>query len=194
MIEKKNVIKYFDEWAGEWDENQIIYPEVIETILNNANMSAGQKVLDVACGTGVMIPYYLSRKAASVTGIDISPEMLKIAKDKYLDDTVRFFCMDAELDVPQGMYDIIVIYNAFPHFPNPEQLIKNLTTVLAPGGTITVAHGMSQAKINEHHSGSARFVSEGLMDAEALAALFSKYLNVTKIVSDEKMYQVLGVK
>ena len=57
---------------------------------------------------------------------------------------------------------------------------------------LTVAHGMSREKIDAHHHGKAQSVSNGLMAAEELSKLFGKYLEVTAVISDERMYQVVG--
>ena len=84
--------------------------------------------------------------------------------------------------------------NAFPHFPDPRKLISNLSAQLKPEGILTVAHGMSREKIDAHHHGSAMKVSNGLMKAEDLAEIFSDNLTVTKIISDDRMYQVAGKK
>ena len=78
-MEKKDVIAFFDRCAPTWDAEMIKSDIKIGKILDNAEVGAGLDILDVACGTGVMFDYYLQRGAASVTGIDISPEMAKIA-------------------------------------------------------------------------------------------------------------------
>jgi demethylmenaquinone methyltransferase/2-methoxy-6-polyprenyl-1,4-benzoquinol methylase len=87
-----------------------------------------------------------------------------------------------------------VVYNAFPHFPDPERLIRTLSGLLKPDGTLTVAHGMSREKIDAHHHGTASHVSNGLISAADLAAIFGKHLTVTTVISDERMYQVVGIK
>lgn len=192
MIKKTDVIDFFDRCAPSWDAEMVRSDEKINTILDNAGVHSGSRVLDVACGTGVLMPDYLSRGAASVTGIDISPEMIKIAKQKFTQDNIRFVCGDVETaDVGSG-FDAIVIYNAFPHFPDQERLIAHLATLLAPDGILTVAHGASRETIDAHHHGFASKVSVGLMPAEELAAMFAKYLEVTTVISNEKMYQVVG--
>jgi len=192
MILKTDVIRFFDQYAATWDAEMIRSDEKIRTILDNAGVSAGSKVLDVACGTGVLFPDYLERKVESVTAIDISPEMAKIAAEKFPEATVRVICGDVETtDVGDG-FSAIMVYNAFPHFPDPEGLIRHLAGLLAPGGILSVAHGMSRAAIDSHHSGAAHSVSLGLMESAKLAELFGKYLSVTKIVDDDRMYQVVG--
>ena len=193
MIEKKNVIEFFDRCAPSWDAELIRSDEIINIILDNAGITAGKKVLDVACGTGVLIGDYLKRDVGSVTGIDISPEMIKRAKEKFTDSRVEFFCCDAE-EFEGGKYDAVMIYNAFPHFPAPEKLLSHLAQLLAEGGTLTVAHGMSREKIDGHHHGAAKYVSVGLMEADSLAELMGKYLTVIEKISDDRMYQVVGRK
>lgn len=191
MIDKADVIEFFDRRAPSWDAELIRSDREINIILDNAGVREGSRVLDVACGTGVLIPDYI-RRGADVTGIDISPEMIKLAERKYAGTGVRFICGDIETaDVGQG-FDAIVVYNAFPHFPDPERLIFRLSGLLAEGGVLTVAHGMSREKIDAHHHGSASKVSMGLMPAEQLAGIFGRYLDVTAVISDEDMYQVAG--
>ena len=194
MIETKEVIEFFDRLAPGWDAEMIRSDEIIKTILDNAGIAEDKDILDVACGTGVLIPDYLKRDVLSVTGIDISPKMVEIAKGKFQQDRVTILCGDVETASFYRRFDCIVVYNAFPHFPDPEHLIQTLSALLKFGGTLTVAHGMSREKIDAHHHGTASHVSNGLMPADKLAAIFEKYLTVTSVISDDRMYQVVGEK
>lgn len=192
MIKKSDVIEFFDKCAANWDEGMIRDDKVINNILDNAKVAQKCRVLDVACGTGVLIPDYISRNVEMVTAIDISPEMIKIAKSKFHQSNVRFICGDVMVSDIGKDYDSIIIYNAFPHFSQPEKLIEVLSGKLKPGGRLTVAHGMSREKIDAHHKGEASKVSNGLMEAEKLADIFDRYINVVKIISNDNMYQVVG--
>ncbi len=191
-MNKQDVISFFDRLAPLWDADMIRHEEVIATILDNAGIHEGVDVLDVACGTGVLFPDYLSRGVKSVTAIDIAPEMVRIAREKYPQVTV--LCGDVTEYEFEKQFDRIVVYNAFPHFPQPEKLIERLAGLLKPDGILTIAHGMSRAQIDHHHEGGASKVSVGLMHEDDLAALFSKHLTVTVKISDEQMYQVSGKK
>ncbi len=187
-MNKQDVIDFFDRLAPQWDADMVRSDEIIGAILTGAGVSKGKRVLDVACGTGVLFPDYLAREVKSLTAIDISPEMVKIARAKC--PQARVLCGDVETAQLPGPFDCIVVYNAFPHFPDPENLIRVLSGHLAPGGTLTVAHGMSRAAIDHHHEGGAAKVSLGLMHEDKLAAIMEKYLSVTCKISNEKMYQV----
>lgn len=194
-MNKEDVIAFFDRCAPTWDAEMVKSDPIINTILDNAEVGPGQAVLDVACGTGVMFPYYLDRGVASVTGIDISPEMSKIAAGKFSGDPrVRVLCADVEEAVFDRKFDRIVVYNAFPHFPDPRRLIATLAGLLKEGGRLTIAHGMSREAIDDHHSGSASKVSNGLMSAEDLTRLFAPHFQVEVMIESPRMYQVSGIK
>ncbi len=189
-MNKQDIISFFDQRASQWDAEMIRSDSIIHTILEHAGVRTGVSVLDVACGTGVLFPDYLSRDVESVTAIDISPEMVRIARRKF--PQVQVLCGDVETTSFDRAFDCIMLYNAFPHFPDPENLIKVLSGLLKPGGTLTVAHGMSRVAIDHHHEGRASKVSVGLMHEDDLADIFAKYLTVTAKISDERMYQVTG--
>ena len=194
-MEKKDIIEFFDRCAPTWDAGMIKSDVIIGRILDNAEVGAGMDVLDVACGTGVMFDYYLQRDVASVTGIDIAPEMAKIAAGKYASQPkVQVICGDVEEYAFDRKFDRIVVYNAFPHFPYPKRLIKILAGLLKENGRLTVAHGMSRAAIDGHHSGAASKVSNGLMSAENLKRIFDAHFTVEVVISNDHMYQVSGVK
>ena len=191
-MNKQDVIAFFDRLAPGWDDDMIRHEDIIQQILDHAGITAGKDVLDVACGTGVLFPDYLKRQVASLTAIDISPEMARIAGNKFPEVTV--LCGDVETEAFDRKFDCIVVYNAFPHFPDPGKLIAVLSGLLKPGGTLTVAHGMSRAAIDRHHKGAASTVSMGLIHEDALAEIFSRHLTVTTKISDDRMYQVTGMK
>lgn len=189
-MDKKDIITFFDRLAPQWDAEMIRSDTIIATILDNAGVRAGADVLDVACGTGVLFPDYLARNVASVTAVDISPEMVKIAQEKF--PQVQVLCGDIEAMTLNRKFDCIMVYNAFPHFPDPKNLIRTLSGMLKPGGTLTIAHGMSRAQIDARHQGSASKVSVGLMHEDDLAAIMGRYLHVSVKLSDHRMYQVTG--
>lgn len=191
---KEKVTRFFDRCAPFWDEHTVKDERIINTILDNAGVTVGKRVLDVATGTGVLIEDYLNRGVASVTAVDISPEMIRIAKSKFNDNRVEFISADVFDIIAPESYDCIVVYNAFPHFFDPVSLLRHLTGMLAPGGTLTVAHGMSREALTKHHSGSAREISIELLHENELAGILAEKLRVTVKISNSEMYQVAAVK
>lgn len=190
-MEKKDIITFFDQCASWWDADMIRNEDIIATILDNGGITEGLHILDVACGTGVLFPDYLKRGAASVTGIDIAPEMAKIAQRKFPD--VQVICGDVETTRFDRTFDAIMVYNAFPHFPDPAHLIEVLAGLVRPGGRLSVAHGMSRAALIKHHE-RASAVSIDLLEEDKLAALFAPWFDVDVIISNDQMYQVSGIR
>ena len=193
-MNKQSVIEFFDRLAAEWDANMIRDDRIIGAILDYAGVQESVSVLDVACGTGVLVPDYLARQASSVTGVDISSAMINIARAKFSDPRVSFVHGDVEEISFQTAFDCCVVYNAFPHFPDPARLAKTLACHLKNGGRLTIAHGMSREQINKHHSNQASAVSIGLMGEKELSEIMGLYLNVDTILSNHEMYAVSGFK
>lgn len=190
-MKKTDVIDFFDKCAPWWDEDMIRNEDIISTILTLGGIREGIDVLDVACGTGVLFPDYLQRKVNSVTAIDISPEMAKRAHKKF--PQVKVICGDVE-NVDFGkQFDAVMVYNAFPHFPDPGALIERLATLVKPGGRLTVAHGMSRAALTRHHERAGN-VSIDLLHESELAALFAPWFDVDVTISTDQMYEVSGVR
>ncbi len=190
-MEKQDIISFFDSSAGSWDEELIRNDKVIEKILDNCGIDKDVCVLDVACGTGVLFPDYIKREAV-VTGIDISPEMVKIAKEKF--PNVNVICGDVEETDFNEKFDAVMVYNAFPHFPDPERLVEKLSKLLRKGGRLSVAHGMSREDLLKLHNERASKVSLPLPDEKTLAKIFEPFFSVDIMISDSEMYQVSGVK
>ena len=194
-MNKNDVIAFFDNYAPQWDADQVDRAPIINRILDNAGIGEGQDVLDVACGTGILFPYYLQRNVKSVTGIDISHEMAKLAAQKHEDcPNIQVICGDVEETRFGKRFDIVMVYNALPHFPDPDRLIATLASLLNEGGRLTVAHGASREQIDDHHKGSASKISNGLMHADQLKAIFAPYFHVDIMISNQEMYQVSGTK
>lgn len=190
-MDKKDIIEFFDRCAPWWDSDMVRNEDVIATILDNGGIKAGIDILDVACGTGVLFPDYLKRGVASVTAIDISPEMAKLAAAKFPE--VNVICGDVENTDFGKQFDAVMVYNAFPHFPDPAKLIKTLARLVKTGGRLSVAHGMSRAALIKHHERASQ-VSIDLLHEKELAALFEPYFEVDVIISNDQMYQVSGVR
>lgn len=197
MVEKRDVRSFFDRQAPGWDAETVRNEPVIARILDNAGVREGCTVLDVACGTGVLFGDYVRRGAAQVTAIDLSPEMAARAAAKTGGSPVTVLCGDVETDVrvrENAPYDVVMVYNALPHFPDPARLVRMLAGLVKAGGHLSIAHGMSRAALDAHHSGSAKPVSLGLLHEDEVRALMTPYLDVDTVISNGEMYQVCGRK
>ncbi len=105
---------------------------VIETLLDAAQLSPGDAVLDVCCGTG-MASAAAAARGCAVTGIDISPAMVETARGKQLN--AQFEVGDAEeLPFPDTSFDRVITNFGHLHLPEPDRAIAEAARVLKPGG------------------------------------------------------------
>lgn len=194
MIDSKKVIRFFDDCAAGWDAGMVKNDGILEKVLDCAETGRGKSVLDIGCGTGVLFPYYLARGVSSLVGVDFSPKMAAIAAENVKGiPSCEVLCEDA-LSLPfRGEFDVCVVYNALPHFPDPAALIAAAFRYLKKAGTLTIAHGMSREAVNRHHRGVME-ISEPLMPADDLAKLFQPYFRLTSVISDDEKYIVSGKK
>lgn len=107
-------------------------------LVKRAGVRSGQRVLDVACGTGV-VSITAARIGARVTGLDLTPELLQRARE-------NASIAGAEIDWHEGDVENLpfsdatfdVVLSEFGHIfaPRPEVALGEMFRVLKPGGTI----------------------------------------------------------
>ncbi|MBR6439936.1 MAG: class I SAM-dependent methyltransferase [Aeriscardovia sp.] len=189
----EEVRKYFDSKAQGWDERQ--HPEEVKMMRILEKGGVKGKVLDVACGTGVMIPFYFEAGVREVVGIDLSPKMIEEAERKFaFENRAKFLCGDAVLADFEGRFDSVVVFNAWPHFIQPLKAISAFARDLRAGGRLVIAHDKGRGQLNRIHSGGASFVSLPLPAAKELARSMAGWVQVDFEADEEGMYEVAGKK
>jgi SAM-dependent methyltransferase len=107
-------------------------------LVHRAGVQPGQRVLDVACGTGV-VSVTAARLGARVTGLDLTPELLERARDNARIAGVEIEFHEGDVEkLPFGNAAFDVVLSQFGHIfaPRPETAIGEMLRVLKPGGTI----------------------------------------------------------
>lgn len=96
-----------------------------------------EDLLDCGCGTGPMISLlYEKDSSKKYTGLDITPRMIEVAKNKKLEG-VNWVVGDCEnLPFEENSFDAIICSNSFHHYPNPEKFFESTKRVLRPGGRL----------------------------------------------------------
>lgn len=130
----KKASKYFNTLDGIY--SALMYPGVIEKI----NMQSYSSILDVGCGTGVLLSLIAEQnKDISLNGIDFSEEMIKQAT-QLLDKKVNLICGDSD-DLPwnDNNFDLIICTSSFHHYPEPYKVLNEMKRVLKPAGRLIIA-------------------------------------------------------
>lgn len=188
---KNEVAVFFDGIAENWDKTNNCSSEIIDKILDAAEVGENDTVLDVGSGTGVLIPYLTARKA-KITVIDVSEEMLKISKKKY-GEGIEYICADISGYKSDRQYSRVIVHNAFPHFLDRNRAVNSLKALTESGGTLTIAHSISRAAVLRCHKNVPQ-ISLELPEAEYLGDMIKDGFRDIKICENDNMYLVTGIK
>ena len=111
-------------------------------LLAEADLRPGERVLDVACGTGLITRAAAERvgPTGAVAGVDIAPDMIEVAKaTPAVGGPIEWHQADAtSLPFPDGFFDIALCQMGLMFIPDKQAAINELRRVIAPGGRAVI--------------------------------------------------------
>lgn len=131
--------QYFSRWAPVYDVFEILLADVRRDITTTIH-PVGKSVLDVGTGTG-SLALDLSKTAEKVIGIDLSSEMLEIAKRKNKTNNLTFLLMDASnMSYKDEEFDIVTISLGLHDMPLEIRtlVLKEVKRVLKSNGKLFI--------------------------------------------------------
>jgi demethylmenaquinone methyltransferase/2-methoxy-6-polyprenyl-1,4-benzoquinol methylase len=110
--------------------------------IHKLNLKGGEKIIDIACGTGDFSIMASKRKPSMIFGVDVSLNMLKIFRQKALKKEIKkiyLVCASAEnLPFKSEMFDVCLVAFGVRNFSDLEAGLKEIHRVLKNGGKIVV--------------------------------------------------------
>jgi SAM-dependent methyltransferase len=123
----------YETFMGRWSELLAL------RFLRLLDLAPGSRVLDVACGTGVLAKA-LAEAGAHVTGVDASEEYLEGARRRRSHASITFERGDVrQLRFEDGLFDATVSSLALDVIPDVEQVVAEMKRVTHPGGIVASA-------------------------------------------------------
>lgn len=134
----------FDRWAPNYDLlfTTIFYQAVHKRLLTKVQLPPQANILDLGCGTGRLLDRLASQfPDIRGTGLDFSPQMLRIARQKNRHHPRLIFIEGNTESLPfaEGQFNAVFNTISFLHYPNPEQVLSEVKRVLTPGGRFYLA-------------------------------------------------------
>jgi len=128
-----------NQWnAAEYDAKHAFVYEKARGLVELLAPKAGERILDLGCGTG-MLTAEIAARGAEVLGVDRSEEMIAQARKKF--PALRFEIVDVRELCFNGEFDA-VFSNAVLHWiPEAEEVIAGVARVLKPGGRFVAEFG-----------------------------------------------------
>ncbi|GAB4281167.1 MAG: methyltransferase domain-containing protein [Candidatus Rifleibacteriota bacterium] len=191
--------QYFNRMAENWDSICQHDEEKLKKIIGLMNIKPGQKVLDVGCGTGVMLPilFDMVGKSGELVGVDYAEKMIKIARQKHKYANLKCVCEDIEcIELKSGHFDHVLCYSVYPHFKDPSKTIGHLAKALVKGGRLCVCHSESRERINQCHQDAGRQVAHDVLpSAEKVAhVLVAAGLKPIEKIDNDELFVVIAEK
>jgi len=126
--------------------------EILDRIRQAAALTPQSRVLDLACGPGI-VAVALARDAGGVVALDLTPTMVSRARSRCAEaglDNVHCVLSQGEtLPFADASFDVVVNRSAVHHFPDPTSILAEVARVLRPGGRLVVSDVVSSEDAEE---------------------------------------------
>ena len=208
---KDKSFKRFNEWSKKYDRSILQFlvfskshNMFIRHIIQDNRIF---RVLDIGCGTGEFALRLKGfKKDVNIFGIDISTEMIKIAKEKTkFNHDIDFKVGDVE-DMPydNNYFDYITCAHSFHHYPNKRKAVREMFRVLKDDGKVMIIDGykdtllgkfifdfiIKKHEVNVHHLHSVQFqrIMKRIGFKDIVQTVFNPLIPLlfTKGVADKK--------
>jgi demethylmenaquinone methyltransferase/2-methoxy-6-polyprenyl-1,4-benzoquinol methylase len=182
--------EFFDSMAADWPG----HPEPQDAPAKRAQFVAlategsPSRILDVGCGTGILVPDILMQcPSSTIVELDFAPEMIARNQAKHSQPNVLFVCSSIEgAPLDPESFDAVVCFNVMPHLDSLNACLRKLVQLLRLGGRLSVGHLMGSAEVNAFHAGAGGPVQrDHLPPVEKLASLL-RLLHLRVQIAEER--------
>ena len=128
-------------------------------LVRHARISSGSRVLDVACGTGV-VAVTAARLGARATGLDLTPELLEAARENATTAGVDVDWREGDVEqlpFEDGAFDVVASQFGHMFAPRPDVAVREMLRVLKPGGMIAFSTWPPELFIGRMFALTARY-------------------------------------
>lgn len=121
-------------WASEWRRTDISFSGLTPTLLQAIAAEPGAAVVDIGCGAGELaMAVAQGRPAANVIGVDISADLVEVARTRSHSPNLSFEVADASQWQPAVRPELYVSRHGVMFFPDPPAAFAHLAAIAAPG-------------------------------------------------------------
>jgi ubiquinone/menaquinone biosynthesis C-methylase UbiE len=203
MISKNPHRKYFNSKAHVWDTSQD--DEKTEKLINifqEFNLHPQGYILDIGCGTGVLIPLIsrVQKAQLHLVELDFSENMLwqnKEKRDHYPSLSLLHVLADAHhLPFRDGAFQWIIGFAVLPHLSEQNKVLAEWGKVLLSGGNLLILHLMGSRELNYFHSQMHGAITDDRLPpvAELSRIVRQHGFEVRAAIDQEDFYLIHAVK
>ncbi len=123
-------------------------PERLKTTVKASGLQAGEKVLDVGTGTGILIGYILKYRPSEIHACDLAENMLERVRQKFPRVITHLYDIK-DLPLPDDSLDVAFINGCFSNILDKSKSLKNLYRLLRNNGRLVISHPLGRSFIAE---------------------------------------------
>jgi ubiquinone/menaquinone biosynthesis C-methylase UbiE len=169
--------EYFNQRASIWDETSSETDMArLELMSRRLKIKPGSTVLDAGCGTGVFIPFLLSRIGGEgrLVALDVAEEMLKRARAKGFKGVTYLLADVTSIPFGDEIFDAVVCYSSFPHFRDKPKALAEINRVTKSGGRLLICHTSSRTVVNQLHRQIPAVANDIIPDEPEMRLMLSR--------------------
>jgi len=168
-------------------------PERLEQIVATAAIAAGEIVLDVGTGTGILVPLIQAYRPGRICACDLSRKMLKQLHSNYAG--VETFLSDVrDLTLPADSLDAVIINACYPNIADKAGAFANLARMMKPAGRLVVSHPLGKSFVDCLRKSATFPLDDFPAKSEAKRLLGPYGFTIASFVDEPQLYILLAVK
>jgi SAM-dependent methyltransferase len=124
--------------APDWsDYNEPMCTPFYEAVLDATGVGPGTTLLDVGRGGGFAL-LLAARRGAGVSGVDATPDLLDIARERAPAASLAVADLEDPLPFETGAFDVVTAFNSVQYAADPVAAVKNMGQLVRPGGLVSL--------------------------------------------------------
>ena len=156
-----------------------------------AAIAAGETVLDVGAGVGVLVPIIRRYRPGRIIACDLAERMVERLAQKYHEVEVHRADI-AVLDLPDASVDVVFMNAMYGNIADKAAAHRDVARMLRPGGRLAVSHPEGRAFVDHLRASSDLFIEPYPIREEFAAALAPHGLVVTLYRDEPKLYLMVA--
>jgi len=168
-------------------------PERLKRIVASGSVVAGDVVLDVGTGTGILIPLIREHGPETIFACDLSQAMLLRLQEHY--PYAKTLLGDVrDLNLPNRSIDVVFMNACYPNIVDKRGSFANIGRMMNEGGRLVISHPMGKSFIDHLRPGSPFPLDDFPERSEAETLLQPHGFEIQEFVDDPKLYILVAAK
>ena len=141
LDDEASMVDFYRKWAEDYDKQMLeglgyVSPTKIAQLLGELVVDTDASIFDIGCGTGLTCVYLAEKGFTNLDGIDISPDMVRVAGERDIYRELLVGDVNLPLERDSNCYDAVISSGTFTHGHVGPEPLDEIFRILRPGGLL----------------------------------------------------------